>query len=281
MALRTFFPAVRHLRGSMPGMTEPSHKIIITGTGRTGTTFLVQLLTELGLDTGYTRQTWGRDYYEHCGAGLECDIMAENSPYIVKNPNFCETLPAFLATGQFVIDRVLVPVRDLDDAARSRIRIGGRDGTVPGGLLGTADPAAQKGILAEGFHRLMHSLAVHDIPHTLLLFPRLALDADYAWAKLQFLIPGGDLDRFRKVFKGISRPHMIHTFDASSAGRDGAAAAQFLLSERRKRTRRRAKRMVAWAILGVALVLSCVYACHRSAEARAAALQGPTASVTR
>ena len=28
------------------------HKVIITGTGRVGTTFLVHLLTELGLDTG-------------------------------------------------------------------------------------------------------------------------------------------------------------------------------------------------------------------------------------
>ncbi len=52
-------------------MAEPIHKVIITGTGRAGTTFLVQLLTELGLDTGYTRRTWSRDYFEHCDAGLE------------------------------------------------------------------------------------------------------------------------------------------------------------------------------------------------------------------
>lgn len=31
----------------------PKHHIIISGTGRAGTTFLVQLLTELELDTGF------------------------------------------------------------------------------------------------------------------------------------------------------------------------------------------------------------------------------------
>ena len=29
------------------------HKVIITGTGRAGTTFLMQLLTAIGLDTGF------------------------------------------------------------------------------------------------------------------------------------------------------------------------------------------------------------------------------------
>lgn len=261
-----------------PGTAEPSHKIIITGTGRTGTTFLMQLLTELGLDTGYTRETWSRDYFEHCAAGLERDIMAENAPYIVKNPNFCETLPAFLATGRFVIDHVLVPVRDLDDAARSRIRIGGGDGVVPGGLLGTSDPAAQKGVLAEGFHRLMHTLAANDIPHTLLHFPRLALDGEYAWAKLRFLAPTMDHDGFQETFRRISRPDLIHTFEAPSAGRDGEAAALFLRNEHRKRARRRVKRAAAMAILGVALLIACVYAYRGSAQTPAAPRPAPAVS---
>jgi hypothetical protein len=254
-------------------MTQPSHKIIVTGTGRTGTTFLMQLLTELGLDTGYTRETWSRDYFEHCAAGMERDIMAEDAPYIVKNPNFCETLPGFLATGRFVIDQVLVPVRDLDDATRSRIRIGGGDGAVPGGLLGTSDPSAQKAVLAEGFHRLMHTLAAHDIPHTLLHFPRLAVDADYAWAKLRFLVPTVDGDAFRGAFRKTSRPELIHTFDASAAGKDGEAAALFLRNEGRKRARRRTKRMAAVAILGVALLLACMYAYRGSGQASTAPRQ--------
>jgi hypothetical protein len=240
----------------MPPPTVPVHKLLITGTGRAGTTFLVQLFTELGLDTGYRPGTPSDDYFDHCSAGLEQSIGVEASPYIVKNPAFCETLPGLVATGRFAIDHVLVPVRQLDEAAQSRIRVGGRDGQVPGGLLGTADPTAQKGILAERFHGLMHSLAVHDIPHTLLHFPRLATDPDYAWAKLRVLMPRVDRAFFGDVFRRLSRPDLIHQFRAGPAQPDGRRMEEFLEGERRKRVRRRARRLVAAAVLAAVGVLA-------------------------
>ena len=52
--------------------------IIITGTGRTGTTFLVQLLTNLGLETGFTRQNMA--LFENARAGLEHDVRNGNAP---------------------------------------------------------------------------------------------------------------------------------------------------------------------------------------------------------
>jgi hypothetical protein len=259
-------------------MTEPIHKIIITGTGRTGTTFLVQLLTELGLDTGYTRQSWPRDYFAHCEAGLERDILAAGSPYIVKNPEFCATLPALLATGHFAIDHVLVPIRELSEAAQSRIRIGGADGDVPGGLMGTADPAAQKGVLAENFHGLMHTLADHDIPYTLLHFPRFARDGDYAFAKLHFLVPRVGRDAFDAAFRRVSRPELIHDFSALATERNGVAAGKFYLAEKRKRARRRTKRLAAAiVILGAALMAARILNVRASATG-AAAGNSPIAS---
>jgi hypothetical protein len=244
---------------------EPVHKLLITGTGRAGTTFLVQLFTELGLDTGYAPGTASRDYFDHCSAGLEQAIGTEASPYIVKNPAFCDTLPTLIATERFKIDHVLVPVRQLDEAAKSRIRVGGRDGLVPGGLLGTADPAAQKGVLAERFHGLMHALAAHDIPHTLLCFPRLALDADYAWVKLRFLMPTVERPAFAEVFRRLSRPELIHRFGDVPAD-PGRSAEEFLRAERRKRSRRRAKRLVAALAIAAAGVLAVRIYVERSRE---------------
>jgi len=259
-------------------MTQPIHKIIITGTGRTGTTFLVRLLTELGLDTGYTRQSWPRDYFAHCEAGLERDILAADSPYIVKNPGLCGTLPALLSAGRLAVDHVLVPIRELSDAAQSRIRIGGANGKVPGGLTGTADPAAQKGILAENFHRLMHTLADHDIPLTLLHFPRVALDCEYAFAKLHFLAPGVGRDPFDAAFRRVSRPELIHDFNAPSAAVNGAAAEQFYRAEGRKRARRRAKRIAAAiAILG-AVLAAARFLDVRASATGAAAPNSPASS---
>jgi hypothetical protein len=45
------------------------HHIIISGTDRSGTTFLVQLLTALGLDTGFTDLT--SPVFANCDAGME------------------------------------------------------------------------------------------------------------------------------------------------------------------------------------------------------------------
>jgi hypothetical protein len=273
---KTFAVPERHTLTRVPQPTSPVHKLVITGTGRTGTTFLVQILTELGLDTGYTQAKLSDDYFEHCSAGLERDMLAEDSPYVVKNPAFCQTLPALLATGRFAVDHVLVPIRDLDDAAQSRIRIGGQDGDVPGGLMGTSDPAAQKGVLAERFHRLMHTLAANDIPCTLLHFPRFVLDADYAWSKLRFLTPGLERGAFDEAFQRVAHPELIHQFAGPSDGEPGHAAGQFLRAHQRKRVRRRAKRLLAAvAIIAAAVLAARLYATHERQAAQAAQASQP------
>ena len=66
------------------------HHVIISGTGRAGTTFLVQLLTALGLDTGFDSPTSG--IFENCRAGMEWDLRHPNAPYIIKNPWLCDYL---------------------------------------------------------------------------------------------------------------------------------------------------------------------------------------------
>jgi len=50
---------------------EPLHKVIISGTGRAGTTFLVRLLTELGLETGYGPGELDRHIDGNSHGGLE------------------------------------------------------------------------------------------------------------------------------------------------------------------------------------------------------------------
>jgi hypothetical protein len=67
--------------------------VIISGTGRAGTTFLVQLLTELGLDTGLTDSH--TDIFENCNAGMEKDLREPDAPYIVKSPFLCDYLATF------------------------------------------------------------------------------------------------------------------------------------------------------------------------------------------
>lgn len=219
------------------------HKVIITGTGRAGTTFLVHLLTELGLDTGYTPGAV-REKIDHSSqAGLEYDLWEHRrgrtigdwwrqpkhtirgllhgppaAPYIVKGPALCETLGQLVARRGLIIDHVYVPVRDLDAAALSRARVGGAHGSVPGGLWKTDNPRQQKAVLAEMFFNLVHTLTLHDLPHTFLLFPRLVEDWAYTRQKLWFLVKAIDPASFQAAFEKVADRSLVHDF-GPGAGR--------------------------------------------------------------
>ena len=99
-------------------MKQRKH-IVISGTGRAGTTFLVELLTNLGLETGYEpsqmnhHQTTGR-------AGLENNLKSDDCPYIAKDPWFCDYADEILNRDDIVIEHIFIPVRNLAAAAESR-----------------------------------------------------------------------------------------------------------------------------------------------------------------
>ena len=240
----------------LAGTKAPVHKVIITGTGRAGTTFLVRLLTELGLDTGYTRRNWSRGYYAHCDAGLEHALADPKAPYIVKNPALCETLGSILAGGQIVIDHAFVPVRELEAVAFSRIRVGGANESVPGGLLKNSDPALQKAVLAEMFHQLVYTLVVRDVPHTFLLFPRFACDADYAHARLRPILGGIPFETFREVFARVSNPRLIHDFSRPETRQAGVGEKQYRQEQQRRRHVRRA---IRWTLAGATALMFIFY----------------------
>ena len=66
-----------------------THHLVIAGTGRAGTSFLVRYLTELGLDTSLSRQGEAAFWDEAANAGLEeFPIVGSgaNLPYVVKSP---------------------------------------------------------------------------------------------------------------------------------------------------------------------------------------------------
>jgi hypothetical protein len=210
----------------MPPESAPEHKVIITGTGRAGTTFLVHLLSLLGLDTGIGATNWRKKYFQSCNAGLEHDLSDAKTPYIVKNPALCTTLGPLLATGRFIIDHAFIPIRELDSVAASRAAVGGSQGSKPGGLWGTDDPSRQGAVMAELFHGLVHTLVANDIPHTFMHFPRLVKDADYTYGKLSFLTRDIPREKFRETFVKIADPALVHSF--APAGQAPVPAAPML-----------------------------------------------------
>jgi hypothetical protein len=209
------------------------HHLIISGPGRAGTTFLVQLLTELGLDTGFAHPVSG--IHANCNAGMEWDIRQKDAPYVVKSPALCEYLDDVLETSDVVIDHAIIPVRDLYSAAESRrdvSRRGSRRVGLPGGLWLTKNPRSQESVLARQLHQLVHALVKHDVPTIWLHFPRLVKDPDYLYTKLKPVLPAADLESFKRAFEAVSRPELVHDFQGG--GQKPAAGQSFLARLRRR-----------------------------------------------
>jgi hypothetical protein len=224
----------------METASSPEHKVIITGTGRSGTTFLVRLLGAVGLDTGISEKNFDKKYYENCRAGLEFNILDKKTPYIVKNPALCDMLAPALATGRFVIDHAYIPIRELKSVAASRAAVGGANGSKPGGLWRTAEAANQGAVMGEMFHTLMHTLAAHDIPHTFILFPRMVTDPAYTYRKLEFLMKGISFETFKGAFVRTSDPSLVHKYESVQGA---AAQPQVVHAPPVPRVRRLARRI--------------------------------------
>lgn len=217
-------------------------KTLVVGTGRCGTTFLIQLLTQAGCDTGliYENNTWYTDRHQRVGeiaadgevlsvirepergkfvtydaeirAGCEYHIACSDSaetianelPEYIKNPRLAMSLGKLLSRGLIKVRHVIVPTRDLDDVALSKKQ-----------LFRYPDQpfyAAQRVELwqqsAQQLGALMTTLGQYDIPFTLLSFPRMVLDPDYLFAKLQ-PVCGFERVAFDKAFQEIAQPAFV------------------------------------------------------------------------
>jgi hypothetical protein len=198
-------------------LSMAKHHLIISGTGRAGTTFLVQLLTELGLDTGFSPAN--TDVNSDSRAGMEWNIRTANAPYVVKSPTLNHDLETLLETREVVVDCAIIPIRELYAAAESRrvVQHNSRERDLPGGLVLTDKPQEQEAALAMEFHRLIHTLVRYDVPMIWLHFPRLVKDADYLYGKLQARLPNQNLETFVPAFRKVSRPELVHAFEPKAA----------------------------------------------------------------
>jgi hypothetical protein len=183
--------------------------LLIAGTGRAGTSFLVRYLHALGLETHLSRHAdpfWSQS----ANAGLE-DLPLisgnEDLPYVVKSPWLGEIIDQVLSQDKFAVDAVLIPVRDLRDAASSRVILELRNifeqanwmlsfdetwdewAQTPGGIIYSLDAIDQERLLAVKFARLVQALVKRDITLIFLDFPRIVEDAEYLFRKVKDFLP--------------------------------------------------------------------------------------------
>ncbi|WP_315831403.1 hypothetical protein [Bradyrhizobium prioriisuperbiae] len=185
--------------------------VLIAGTGRAGTSFLVKYLTALGLDTGFQLDQKSAPWDENANAGLEHLLLVHPDaelPYVLKSPWAGEYIEQILQSGRFVFDAIIVPMRDLVEAASSRSIIEHRAihqgnpwmadrldatwevfGHTPGGVIYSLNPLDQARLLAMGFHRLVHRAAEAGTPLIFPVFPRMIEDWSYLYQTLKPILP--------------------------------------------------------------------------------------------
>lgn len=208
----------------------PSHHAVIAGTGRAGTTFLVDFLAACGLDVGGAKSD--DSWYPRAQAGREIALDDETRPYVVKDPwlfSYCRALDL----SNLTVDILIIPVRDLTEAASSRVhqeRLGMIDagwahrsnvgvfGSTPGGVIYSVDIDDQRHLLAEGLHELVFWASQNRIPVCLLAFPRLVEDREYLIEMLQpWLAEHCSAEEAREAFDATSQPEKVNAFHGGRA----------------------------------------------------------------
>ena len=189
-------------------MSNPKpHKIIVTGTGRCGTTFLMRIFTYLGLPTGCSDITEDNITMVHnCNSGYEIAIEEtilgiDTTNYIVKSPKFLTHINDIYK--HYKIDLIILPIRDFSKCALSRTKYG-KD---PGGMIwGATDYNSQLQSFYASLSNFLLTTTQLNIDVIFIDFNLMVDDYDYLHEKLSFLI---------KKYK-VGKKQFINAFNKAS-----------------------------------------------------------------
>ncbi len=196
-------------------------KVIITGTGRSGTTAFFQLLSELGMDTAKDSLY----YNSGVNAGYEYtrDLTTSYAPQVIKDPRLTTKIPSLLRDG-VKIGVVFVMVRDLDSAVQSRLKNGivwvKHEMPELGGAIEIADKRTSQLVFNQRIlATLLVDLTLNSVPFLPLAFPRMINDREYLYNKLCAVpltnmlgehICRGRFPWFKEVCDRVFDPELVH-----------------------------------------------------------------------
>ncbi len=228
--------------------------ILITGTGRAGTTLLVQLFTALEMDTGYTLDQAMHSVDRLARAGLEPNLKKDRLAEVVKAPGQAEHIKRLLQTEGFELEAAILPMRELFAAAESRrnvhrlaLEAGKNAIRHPGSLWKTTEPTQQETQLALQFYECLQPIVAARAPVFMIDFPSFTFDAAYLFNSLQPIFDARGISErdVERALHRVMKPELINNFGTSQE-RPAVAAANNKSADRSlsKFTHRQFKKLI-------------------------------------
>jgi len=128
------------------------------------------------------------------------------APRVLKSPEWGLTLKRLLMEELIEVDHVLIPFRDLDVSARSRLDVK-LDWMVAPELYGEDRVQDQAQILAMAFGRALEACLLYSLPCKVMVFPLFVKNADYCYRKIKDL--GVERESFDREFAKLARPEQV------------------------------------------------------------------------
>ena len=175
-------------------------KILITGTGRCGTTFLIKLFSFLDFNTGYDRNNYKLSISSNCNSGMERSY--KDNYNIIKNPTFMMDIENISKDKSIKIKNVIIPIRDLKISAKSRVKHGQQNG----GLWNAKDKLSQLDFYKNILTNYIIISTKYDINTIFIDFDKMITDKIYLFNKLKNILDEKniDLEIFSRVYDEVS-----------------------------------------------------------------------------
>jgi hypothetical protein len=175
-------------------------KILITGTGRCGTTFLIKLFSFLNFNTGYDRNNYKLSISSNCNSGMERSY--KDNYNVLKNPEFIADIENISKDTSITIKNVIIPIRDLKISAKSRVNHGKKNG----GLWKAKDELSQIDFYKNILTNYLIISTKYDINTIFIDFDKMINDKIYLFNKLKNILDEKniDLEIFSRVYDEVS-----------------------------------------------------------------------------
>lgn len=182
--------------------------VVITGTGRCGTTFLIQLLTNLGLNTGWSKDEAHDEFYRINGVrgGIEHPIEGKRIKVAeyVKSPDFLFEWEVF---DLYPVERVIIPIRELQRVANSReYQDKHAHGKYGGFHRGMTTKEQHILAYASQIFAFIKFLEEREIPYTLISFDKMMSDWEYLYSKIDLPL---NSEVFEREYSALVNPEFI------------------------------------------------------------------------